>query len=128
MFMENNLLFDGIAILICLWFIKSYFLGKTSTREEKFLYAEAPRWLLLFTSSLVILSLLAMVAADRGFASIHLEDTFRFTVVSFLLWLSMALYTKWNWGVHMTDPTLRRKNNRQMLLLLLLMMFLASGL
>lgn len=41
--MEHNYLFDGVAVLIILWFIKSYFLGRASTEEEKFLYREAPR-------------------------------------------------------------------------------------
>ena len=34
--MEHNYLFDGVAVLIILWFIKSYFLGRASTEEEKF--------------------------------------------------------------------------------------------
>lgn len=98
--MAHNYLFDGVAVLICLWFIKSYFLGKASTKEEKFLYQEAPRWLLLFTSGLVCVTLLMMVAVDFGLApaSASQEGTFRLTVVSLLLWLAMALYTKWNWG------------------------------
>lgn len=127
--MEHNYLFDGVAVLIILWFIKSYFLGRASTEEEKFLYKEAPRWLLYFTSGLVCLTLLMMIAVDFRLAgNIPQESTFRLTVVSLLLWLAMALYTKWNWGVHVKDRTLRGKNNRQMFLLLLLMAFLASSL
>lgn len=70
-----------------------------------------------------------MITVDFGLAgNIPQESTFRLTVVSLLLWLAMALYTKWNWGVHVKDRTLRGKNNRQMFLLLLLMAFLASSL
>ena len=128
--MAHNYLFDGVAVLICLWFIKSYFLGKASTKEEKFLYQEAPRWLLLFTSGLVCVTLLMMVAVDFGLApaSASQEGTFRLTVVSLLLWLAMARYTKWNWGVHITDREIRGKNNKQMFILLMLMAFLVSTL
>ena len=93
--MEHNYLFDGVAVLIVLWFIKSYFLGKASTVEEKFLYKEAPRWLLYFTSGLVCVTLLMMVSVDFGLVpGVDQEGTFRLTVVSLLLWLAMALYTK----------------------------------
>ncbi|WP_297023888.1 hypothetical protein [uncultured Dialister sp.] len=128
--MEHNYLFDGVALLICLWFIKSYFLGKASTAEEKFIYKEAPRWLLYITSGLVCLTLLMMVAVDFGLApaTATQESTFRLTVVSLLLWLALVLYTKWNWGVHITDRDVRGKNNRSMLIILLLMAFLASSL
>ena len=127
--MEHNYLFDGVAVLIILWFIKSYFLGRASTEEEKFLYREAPRWLLYFTSCLVCVTLLMMVSVDFGMVpGIPQESTFRLTVASLLLWLAMALYTRWNWGVHIADRDLRGKNNRKMLLLLLLMAFLASTL
>ncbi|MGN0955263.1 hypothetical protein [Dialister sp.] len=127
--MEHNYLFDGVAVLIILWFVKSYFLGRASTGEEKFLYKEAPRWLLYLTSGLVCCTLLMMLAADFHLVpGVDQEGTFRLTVVSLLLWLAMALYTKWNWGVHITDRTVRGKNNRQMFLLLLLMAFLASTL
>ena len=125
--MEHNYLFDGVAVLIVLWFIKSYLLGKASTAEEKFLYKEAPRWLLYFTSGLVCVTLLMMVSVDFGLVpGVDQEGTFRLTVVSLLLWLAMVLYTKWNWGVHITDRNVRGKNNRQMLLLLILMAFLTS--
>ena len=115
--MEHNYLFDGVAVLIILWFIKSYFLGRASTEEEKFLYREAPRWLLYFTSGLVCVTLLMMVSVDFGMVpGIPQESTFRLTVASLLLWL------------HIADRDLRGKNNRKMLLLLLLMAFLASTL
>lgn len=128
--MAHNYLFDGVAVLICLWFIKSYFLGKASTEEEKFIYKEAPRWLLYITSGLVCLTLLMMVAVDFGLApaTATQESTFRLTVVSLLLWLALVLYTKWNWGVNITNRDVRGKNNRQMLIILLLMAFLASSL
>mgnify|MGYP006973691343 FL=1 len=128
--MEHNYLFDGVAILICFWFVKSYFLGKASTAEEKFIYQEAPRWLLYITSGLVCVTLLMMVAVDFGVApaTATQDSTFRLTVVSLLLWLALVLYTKWNWGVHVTDRDVRGKNNREMLIILLLMAFLASSL
>lgn len=128
--MAHNYLFDGVAVLICLWFIKSYFWGKASTEEEKFIYKEAPRWLLYITSGLVCLTLLMMVAVDFGLApaTATQESTFWLTVVSLLLWLALVLYTKWNWGVHITNRDVRGKNNRQMLIILLLMAFLASSL
>lgn len=76
------------------------------------------------------ITLLMMVAVDFGLApaSATQDGTFRLTVVSLLLWLAMALYTKWNWGVHVTDREIRGKNNRQMFVLLMLMAFLASTL
>lgn len=105
-------------------------LRKASTAEEKFIYQEAPRWLLYITSGLVCMTLLMMVALDFGVApaTATQESTFRLTVVSLLLWLALVLYTKWNWGVHVTDRDVRGKNNRQMLIILLLMAFLASSL
>ena len=48
------------------------------------------------------------------------------TLVSFMLWITLVLYTKWNWGVHVTDRKVRSRNNMQMLLLLILLFLLAT--
>lgn len=46
----------------------------------------------------------------------------------FLMWLAMALYTKWNWGISLADKEIKKRNNRQMIMILFLMFFLATTL
>ena len=119
-------LFDGIAILICLWFVKSYFLHIKMTEEEALIVREAPKWLLYPLTFLLCLSLLTTVSVDFGLIPVSEKDAFRFVIVSFLLWSALAMYTKWNWGVHVEDRDIRNKNKKQLLLMLLLMGFLLT--
>ena len=119
-------LFDGIAILICLWFIKSYFLHSKMTDEEALIVKEAPGWLLYPLTLLLCIALLLTVGVDFSLIPLPQHQAFRFTIFAFLLWSAMAMYVKWNWGVHVEDKAIRAKNKKQLLLMLLLMGFLVT--
>lgn len=66
-------------------------------------------------------------AFERGLVPGVVPDSIlKYTLVSFMLWITLVLYTKWNWGVHVTDRKVRSRNNMQMLLLLILLFLLAT--
>ena len=96
------------------------------TEEEALIVREAPKWLLYPLTFLLCLSLLTTVSVDFGLIPVSEKDAFRFVIVSFLLWSALAMYTKWNWGVHVEDRDIRNKNKKQLLLMLLLMGFLLT--
>lgn len=123
----DQLLFDIIPILLCLWFIKSYFFHWHMTEEEKVIVREAPKWLLYPVTALFCGMLILTVLSDFGVVSnVPKEGIFTYTIVSLMLWLALVLYVKWNWGVHLADKKVKDKNKKQMLLLLLLMGFLLT--
>lgn len=126
--MQHSYVFDVVAVGICLWFIKSYILGICHTKEEKFIHDEAPRWLLWLVTVIVCISLLILVSADVGLLPIPVDSVYRVAVAGFLMWLAMALYTKWNWGISLADKEIKKRNNRQMIMILFLMFFLATTL
>lgn len=125
--MMDLLLLDGIPLLLCLWFIKSYFFHYKMTEEERLVVREAPKWLFYPVTALFCLMLLLLVGTDLGLIHVFLKETlFRYTIVALMLWLALVLYVKWNWGVHVTNPAVKKKNKKQMILLLLLMGFMLT--
>ncbi len=120
-------LFDLIPLVLCLWFIKSYFFHYKMTEEEALIVREAPKWLLYPVTALLCCMLLLNIASDLGFAAgLTQKDIFTGTITTLMLWLALVLYVKWNWGVHVEDKAIRNKNKKQMVLLLLLMGFLLT--
>lgn len=121
------LLLDGIPVLLCLWFIKSYFFHWHMTEEEKIIVREAPKWLFYPVTALFCGMLLLTILSDfLAMESLPKDGIFTYTIVSLMLWLALVLYVKWNWGVHLVDKKVKDKNKKQMLLLLLLMGFLLT--
>lgn len=76
---------------------------------------------------LVCIMLILVPLSERGLVPGVVPDSIlKYTLVSFMLWITLVLYTKWNWGVHVTDRKVRSRNNMQMLLLLILLFLLAT--
>ena len=123
----DTFLFDLIPLVLCLWFIKSYFFHYKMTEEEALIVREAPKWLLYPVTTLLCAMLLLYVAFDWGWVpGLAQKDIFTGTITVLMLWLALVLYVKWNWGVHVEDRAIRNKNKKQMVLLLLLMGFLLT--
>ncbi len=123
----DTFLFDLIPLVLCLWFIKSYFFHYKMTEEEALIVREAPKWLFYPVTALLCGMLLLNVASDFGWMpALAQKDIFTGTITALMLWLSLVLYVKWNWGVHVEDKAIRNKNKKQMVLLLLLMGFLLT--
>lgn len=123
----DTLLFDLIPLVLCLWFIKSYFFHYKMTEEEALIVREAPKCLLYPVTALLCVMLLLYVAFDWGWVpGVVQKDIFTGTITVLMLWLALVLYVKWNWGVHVEDKAIRNKNKKQMLMLLLLMGFLLT--
>lgn len=123
----NNYLGDIISIFICLWVIKTYLLHYRMTKEEAFIVREAPKVFLYPLTILVCIMLILVPLSERGLVPGVVPDSIlKYTLVSFMLWITLVLYTKWNWGVHVTDRKVRSRNNMQMLLLLILLFLLAT--
>ena len=123
----NNYLGDIISIFICLWFIKTYLLHYRMTKEEAFIVREAPKVFLYPLTILVCIMLILVPLSERGLVpGVAPDSILKYTLVSFMLWITLVLYTKWNWGVHVTDRKVRSRNNMQMLLLLILLFLLAT--
>ena len=77
---------------------------------------------------MVGIAALILVSADVGLLPIPVDSVYRVAVAGFLMWLAMALYTKWNWGISLADKEIKKRNNRQMIMILFLMFFLATTL
>jgi hypothetical protein len=119
--------FNIIILAIFLWFMKSYIFHWKMLTEEEFIVQNAPKWLLYPLTILFCFMLLLVLAVNLGFLpASEQESIYRFTDASFMAWICLALYTKWNWGIHVEDQAKRVRNQKQMFLLLVILVFLFS--
>lgn len=96
-------------------------------KRRSFHCQEAPKVFLYPLTILVCIMLILVPLSERGLVPGVVPDSIlKYTLVSFMLWITLVLYTKWNWGVHVTDRKIRSRNNMQMLLLLILLFLLAT--
>lgn len=125
--MNTDQFFDIIPLGICLWFIKVYFLGKPALKQEKFIVERAPKVFLYPATGFVCVMLLLLSARDFSFLSfIDRGELMKVSVFSFMCWISVVLYTKWDWGIHEAKRGERGKNNKEMLALVAIMLILGS--
>lgn len=120
---------DLLPLGVCLWLIKTYFLGKASLQEEKFILEKTPKVFLYPATGFLCGMLLLTTLHDFGiFASFAKETVQRLTVFSLMVFIATVLYTKWDYGIHEATKETRGKNNMQMIALVVLMLFLGSTL
>lgn len=114
---------------ICLWLIKTYFLGKATLQEERFILEKTPKVFLYPATAFLCGMLLVTTIHDFGFlASLEKEIVQRMTIFSLMVFIATVLYTKWDYGIHEATKETRGKNNMQMIALVVLMLFLGSTL
>lgn len=119
--------FDVFMFLIFLWFMKSYIFHWKMTKEEAFIVEKAPKWLLYPLTLLFCFMILLVIAVDMGWLPEEQRgQIYRFTDAAFMGWICLVLYTKWNWGIHVTDRKLRVRNQKQMFFLLIVLIFLLA--
>lgn len=125
--MNTDQFFDIIPLGICLWFIKVYILGKPTLVQEKFIVERTPKVFLYPATIFVCIMLLLLSARDFSTLSfIDKGELMKVSVFSFMCWMSVVLYTKWDWGIHEAKGKERTKNNMEMLALVVIMIFLGS--
>lgn len=119
--------FNVIIFLLFLWFMKSYIFHWKMLSEEAFIVKNAPKWLLYPLTLLFCFMLLSVLAVNNGFLPAEEQEAiYRFADASFMAWICLVLYTKWNWGIHVEDRAKRVRNQKQMFLLLVILVFLFS--